>query len=120
MSDEKPPLSPEEQDELLAAELALGLIEGDEAQALMARLATDAGFAERLRDWQSRTAGIAEELTPVMPPARARQRIREELGLATAPLSETLDSRIHWWQRPGALLAVLVAVIAILAAIWLL
>lgn len=105
--------NPEELDEALAAELALGLLEGAEAQAVVTRLAQDPGFAQRVRDWQERLAGMANELTPVMPPARARQRIREELGHAQAPLSQVLDSRIRWWQRPWALFSGLAAVAAV-------
>ncbi|MDS9466157.1 hypothetical protein RGQ15_01005 [Paracoccus sp. MBLB3053] len=113
-----PGLSPEELDELLAAELALGLLDGDEAQLLMARLAGDEDFARRVQEWQGRFAGIADGLVPVMPPARARQRIREELGLASAPFSQPLDSRIRWWQRPGALLSVLVVLLGLAALVF--
>lgn len=112
-----PTLTPEEQDEVLAAELALGLVEGDEAQALLGRLALDPGFARRFREWQKRSAALAEELTPVMAPARTRQRIREELGHAVAPLSKTIDSRIRWWQRPLPLVLVLLAVLGAVLAL---
>lgn len=111
-------LSEEDRDEVLAAELALGLIEGDEAQLVLARLAADAAFAERVHDWQERFSGMALGLVPMMPPARARQRIREELGHIAAPLSQLPDSRIHWWQRPGLLLAA-VAALAVLAGLML-
>lgn len=55
--------------------------------------------------------------TPVMPPARARNRLREELGMAQAPFSEVLDSRIRWWQRPQALLGAVVAVLVVAAVL---
>ncbi len=114
MSDDLP-LTPNDADEVLAAELALGLLEGDEAAQAVARLAQDADFAQSVRAWQERLAGLAEELTPVMPPARARQRIREELGLAEPPLSRIPDSRIRWWQRPLPLFGALGSGLAALA-----
>lgn len=112
MSDD-PILTPEQLDELLAAELALHLLEGDEARQAATRLAEDPALAHRLREWQERLAAMADDLTPVMPPARARQRIREELGHIAPPLSTLPDARIRWWQRPLGLLAGLVGVAAL-------
>lgn len=54
-------------------------------------------------------AALVRELVPVMPPARARRRIRERLGHVAAPLSEVIDSRIRWWQRPWGVLTAAVA-----------
>lgn len=113
MSDADPILTPEDEGDLLAAELALGLLEGDEATAAVARLAQDADFAQRVRAWQERLAGMADELVPVMPPVRARQHIREALGHIAPPLSQVPDARIRWWQRPLGLLGALVAVVAL-------
>lgn len=116
---EDTPLTPDEDDEALAAELALGLLEGDEAQAAVSRLAEDPGFAQAVRDWQERLAGLADKLTPVMAPARARQMIREKLGHSHAPLAEDPNQRRPWWRGPiGALLGA-AAVAAVAAALWL-
>lgn len=110
------PLTPDEQDQALAAELALGLLSGPEAEAAVARLSTDPAFAGLVRDWQERLAAMAENLTPVMAPARARQGIRERLGHIAAPLSEDPAARGGWWRGPWAVLGGLLAV-AVLAAI---
>lgn len=115
MTDEEPDLTPEQADEVLAAELALGLLEGDEAAAAVTRLGSDPAFAQAVRDWQERLATLAEGLTPVMPPARARQRIRETLGHGVAPLSVDPTERPAWWRGPlGAILG-LAAVAAVAA-----
>ncbi|MBW7056570.1 anti-sigma factor [Paracoccus bogoriensis] len=110
------PLTPEQEDQALAAELALGLLDGPEAEAAVARLSTDLAFAQLVRDWQERLAALAESLTPVMAPARARQGIRERLGHSAAPLSEDPAAPSGWWRGPWAVLAGLLAV-AVLAAI---
>lgn len=115
---EDAPLTPEQQDDALAAELALGLLEGDEAQAAVARLSDDPAFAQLVRDWQERLAGLAEGLTPVMAPARARQGIRERLGHGLAPLAEDPAARSPWWRRPGAALAGLAAIAAVAVFLW--
>lgn len=114
------PLTPEEQDDALAAELALGLLDGDEARAAVTRLASDAAFARSVNDWQERLAGLAEGLTPVMAPARARQGIREKLGHVHAPLSEDAGAaRRPFWRGPLGALAGLLAAAAIAAVLWL-
>lgn len=115
MTPPEPP-APEEQDDLMAAELALGLLEGAEAAQAMTRLA-EPEFAARVRQWQERLAGLADELTPVMPPLRARQRIRQTLGHVAAPLSQPIDSRIRWWQRPLALLSAVAAAVVLVAVL---
>lgn len=113
------PLTPAEDDEALAAELALGLLEGDVAEAATARLSQDPGFARAVRGWQERLAGLAEGLTPVMAPARARQAIRERLGHARAPLTIDPNARRPWWRGFAGLLTGLVAVAAAVALLWL-
>lgn len=88
----------DEADSLAAAEQALGLQGGpapDKAQLL---------------DWQERLARFADDLTPVMAPARARQRVREHLGHGLAPLSVDPLERRPWWRGPFGIIAVLLVV----------
>ena len=113
MSDETTPLSPPEEDEALAAELALGLLEGPEAEAALRRLQEDARFAADVRAWQERLAHLAEGLVPVMAPARARQNIRERLGHAAPPLSTDPAARTAWWRGPVGVILGLAAVAAV-------
>lgn len=113
------PLTPYEEDEALAAELALGLLDGAEAQAAVARLSQDPQFAQSVRDWQERLAALADNLTPVMAPARARQAIRERLGHAQAPLARNPNDRGAWWRGPWGALAGALAVAATVAVLWL-
>lgn len=113
------PLTPEQQDSALAAELALGLLDGDEAKAAVARLSDDPAFAQRVRDWQETLAGLVDDLTPVMAPARARQGIREKLGHGLAPLSEDPSEKRAWWRGPFGAIGGLLAVAAVAAVLWL-
>lgn len=113
MSDENAPLTPAEEAETLAAELALGLLDGPEAEAAVRRLQDDPPFAQAVRAWQERLAGLAEGLTPVMAPARARQAIRERLGHAVAPLSNDPTERAPWWRGPFGVILGLMAVAAV-------
>ncbi|MDX5349735.1 MAG: anti-sigma factor [Paracoccaceae bacterium] len=118
MSDETAPLTPPEEAEALAAEMALGLLDGPEAEAAVRRLGEDPAFADAVRAWQERLAGLAEGLTPVMAPARARQAIRERLGHAVAPLSNDPAARAPWWRGPvGAILGLLAVAAVVLVLI---
>lgn len=110
------PLTPPEETEAMAAELALGLLEGAEAEAAVARMSTDAAFAQSVRDWHERLAGLALGLTPVMAPARARQAIRERLGHSAAPLTEDPAAPTPWWRGPWGVITGVLAV-AVLAAV---
>lgn len=114
------PLTPEDQDDALAAELALGLLDGEEARTAVARLASDPAFAQAVNAWQERLAGLAEGLTPVMAPARARQGIREKLGHVHAPLAEAPgDRRRPIWRSPLWAVGGLLGAAALAAVLWL-
>lgn len=112
------PLNPDDLDEALAAETALGLLDGNEADEIAQRLSHDADFAARVRAWHERLAGLAERLTPVMPPAGARQRIKERLGHAHQPLSVDPTARLPWWRGPLGIVTGMVAVAAVAAFLW--
>lgn len=115
---EKKPLTPQQENNTLAAELALGLLTGDEKKAAIDRLAQDVDFAESVHEWQERLAGMAEGMTPVMPPARAWHGIREKLGHVQAVLLEDpIETLRPWWRKPlGALTGF--AAIAVAVFLW--
>lgn len=95
-------------DDLLAAELAMGLLRGPDADAARSREPADADFSRRLHVWHERFAAFADDLTPVMAPARAHQRIRERLGHGAAPLSVDPLERTPWWRGTGGIAVLLV------------
>ncbi|MTD99546.1 hypothetical protein GIY56_04515 [Paracoccus sp. YIM 132242] len=95
----------DEGDSLAAAEQALGLRGGEPLDKA------------RLADWQERLARFAGDLTPVMAPARARQRIREHLGHGLAPLSVDPLERKPWWRGPAGIVAILL-VAAVAWYVW--
>lgn len=76
------PILPED-DDALAAELALGLLAGDARRAAEARVAGDPLFAEAVARWEAHFAGIAEaEVDEVAPPGRVRRKVLAEVAPA--------------------------------------
>nr|WP_243846773.1 anti-sigma factor [Sphingomonas japonica] len=61
-------LSPD--DRLLAAELALRLIDGEELRAARERQAVDESFAEAVAEWERSFAPLFDEVAPVQPGER--------------------------------------------------
>jgi len=87
--------------ESLAAEYALGLLEGQERFAFEAMLRRDPAAASALADWQARFAAIAEaEVEAVAPPARIERAIEARL-FGEAPAS--LWNRVAFWRGMSAL-----------------
>lgn len=109
-----PPLTPEEEFEALAGEQALGLLDGEDLAQAQALMREDPSFAAAVRDWEERLAVLAEELTPVMAPARAKVMIDRTLGhTRPAQLHKpggAASSLMRWLMGAVAAAAVVLAV----------
>jgi len=63
------------EEELLAAEYALGVLAGTERAAAEHRIARDPGFARQVAEWEQRLAPWAAEIPGVVPPPQVWDRI---------------------------------------------
>ena len=89
------PTMPPEDDDMLAAEVALGLAEGEVRDAARSRLLQDRDFARRVADWQERFAALTDDIAPVAAPARTRKALMARLfPMRRVPLME----RLWVWQ----------------------
>ncbi len=70
-------------EELLAAEYALGVLSGAERAAAEQRIARDQGFARLVAAWEQRLAPWAAEIAEVAPPAQVWDRIAGALPAQT-------------------------------------
>jgi anti-sigma-K factor RskA len=101
-----------EDDQVLVAEYALGLLEGGERAALARRLATEPALASDLRLWRSRLSTLDNEFAEVAAPAGVLPRVESRL-FASAP-----ERSGGWWNslalwRGLTAAAAAVAVVAI-------
>lgn len=115
-------LTQTQEDEALAAEYALGLLTDEQRQAADQRIAAEADFAQAVLLWQERLAVLADELTPVMTPARTMMNIHRRLGHLSEPLSDVPEirgtARSRRSGRESSWVRWLVLVIALAVAIF--
>ncbi len=105
---------PEDRD-LLAAELALGVLEGEALAAAKRRALTDPGFAEAVEAWRVQLAGIGLDTPDVAPPAQLWARIEGALDRAgTASIADLVPRRqLRRWQIGTAAASAAAAVLAV-------
>ena len=103
-------------DETLAAEYALGLLEGEELLAARSRENSDPAFAADVARWQERLAPLADAVHPRMPREEVWQRIEAELaGDDGSAEVVTLRRSLRRWQWAGGLSAAAAVALAFLA-----
>jgi anti-sigma-K factor RskA len=117
------PLSLAEERDLLAAELALGVLEGeDRAEALRLQL-SDAGFAAAVEAWHAQLAPLTDALPPVEPSTGVWTAIQRRLegaateGAAPAPNVTDIGSRVRPWQWSTAAATALAACLALVVVL---
>ena len=99
-------------DELLAAELVLGVLDAAARRAAQARVQADAAFAARVAAWERRLGGLIDDVVPVGVPEHVWTRVRERLGWNEAPaVKPGLWGSLAFWRGLG--FAGLVAAIAL-------
>ena len=106
-------LTPAQARDALAAELALGLLDGQaRADALRLQLA-DPAFAAQVAGWEARFAGLNDEIAPVAPGPQLWDAIAARLPGDRAVIA--LESRLSRWRMAavgsGAVAAALALVL---------
>lgn len=102
-------------DDLLAAELVLGVIDSSQRRSLQARADSDRAFAERVSYWETRFAPWLSDIEAVDPPSRVWTRVCERLGWQNSePASTGLRRTLAFW-RAATVLSAIVGIVAIAA-----
>ncbi len=78
-------------DNLLAAEYALGLLTGEEQADARRRIAADDAFMQAVTAWEIRFAELADEIAPETPSASAKRQLLARLFPEPAP--------VRFWQK---------------------
>ena len=101
MTDE--PMTPEER-EALAAELALGVLDGEDLARARALARSDAGFGRDAGRWSGRLAAMLEEVAPAEAPPGLWSQIEARIGAPSETASNVvlLRKRVGRWQGIAA------------------
>ncbi|HEY0012830.1 MAG TPA: anti-sigma factor [Allosphingosinicella sp.] len=103
------PVAPEDERDLLAAEYALGLLDGGALAEVRRLEAADEGFARAVAQWQERLMPLAGEAPAVVPDPALWDRVRRAIGEAPAAGANVvaLKRRLRVWRTiaVGALAA---------------
>ncbi|MHA7819295.1 MAG: anti-sigma factor [Erythrobacter sp.] len=108
----------------LAAEHALGLLEGEELLTARGRVANDPAFAALVAMWEDRLAPLADEIAGAEPSADLWPRIEERIAAHRATIAQAelvggggsatnvidIEERVRRWQWTAALTSAAAAV----------
>ncbi|MEO6091911.1 MAG: anti-sigma factor [Novosphingobium sp.] len=97
----------------LAAEFALGLLEGEELLAARGLAASDRGFAELVARWQEWLAPLLDTIAPVEPDAALWHRIAEAIAAPASAEVVRLRRVVRVWQLGTAMAAAAALVLAL-------
>lgn len=86
----------------LAAEYALGLLEGEDLLAARGRMANEPDFAAAVAFWESRLAPLLDEIGGAEPDQALWQRIAAEIQAVPGGEVVSLKARVRFWQRAAA------------------
>ena len=107
-------IDPEPEDmEILAAEYALRLLDGDDLTRADALLRDDPAFGRSVRMWEVRLAELTDEIDPVPPGPTAKRALMDTLFAEEKP-APLLD-RLGFWKWISAAAVVLAAGLTIYA-----
>jgi anti-sigma-K factor RskA len=98
-------------DENLAAEYALGVLDEPTRRVVESRMTSDAAFAAEVAEWEARLAPIASEVGHVVPPPRIWQGLQARLDArATRSVRFWRNFGLSWMTLAVASIAALIFV----------
>ncbi|MEO0912447.1 MAG: anti-sigma factor [Pseudomonadota bacterium] len=103
--------TPEERDDLLAAEYVLGVLNAKSRATVTQLIQADRAFAARVAFWEARLEGLNEGYGEVEPSSRVKRRIDATLFGAPRPSAfARLFGSVHLWRAAFAAAAIALGV----------
>lgn len=96
MTDDMTP-TPVEQDDVLAAELVLRLLDPAQQAVAERRVETDPAFAVRVETWRAHLGLLSAEVPDATPPANGLARLMSSIADTPARAAAN-DNRLRFWQ----------------------
>lgn len=106
-------MSATEDEDLLAAELALGLLDEPERSRAEARLGADRHFAALVEEWRVRLEPMLAS-SPEVPPERVWEAIRSRLPANDDALPAASQAALRRWRVTGIVASAIAASLALL------
>jgi anti-sigma-K factor RskA len=91
------PKQREDDDNVLAAEYALGVMQGAERDAFAARLAAEPALAAKLREWDEHFVQFSDGIAPVAPPPALQTNLQTRL-FGKAETAPSFWNRLNLWR----------------------
>ena len=104
--------TPPEQD-LLAAELALGLLDGTERAEALRLCLSDPAFARAVDAWSIRLSPLLDSVPPVVAPERAWHAVAARIGAVPQLANDATVRQLRHWRRGALLLGAIAACLAL-------
>ena len=102
--------------EYLAAEYALGILEGEELVEARGLAASDADFARAVEEWNERLAPLFDEMGEEAPPETVWQRVKAGIDADRGGDVVDLKRRLGWWKGMTAAASAIAASLALVVA----
>ena len=102
--------------EHLAAEYALGILEGEELMEARGLAASDADFAREVEAWEERLAPMFDEMGEQVPAEDVWERVKT--GIDSERRGDVVDlrRRLGWWKGMAAAASAIAASLALVVA----
>ena len=104
-------------DDFLAAEYAVGLLDAEQLLAARGRLARDPAFAQAVERWEAHLAPLLDQIGDEVPSATVWAGIERALAAEAPPAVVTLERRLRRWQWTAGLSAAAAVVLALLTVL---
>ncbi|MEO0378837.1 MAG: anti-sigma factor [Pseudomonadota bacterium] len=99
------PLTPRDEDDLLAAEYVIGLLDAGKRQTVRLRAQTDVDFATRIAVWETSLEELNEDYGTQVPPKQVKARVDQRL------FGTTRESWFSWFSMGLATAVLLLGVV---------